>query len=91
MLSECAAGNGKEGPPHLWIRWAALAFFSLLLWGFMFVVAPKLQTLSPVRSMSEYIRESNINASALYYTGVDETAEAEMYFYNADVYMPRGP
>jgi hypothetical protein len=57
----------------------------------MFVVAPAIQRVPAVGSIGRYIEETGINASALYYTGVDETAEAEMYLHNIEQYAPRAP
>jgi len=69
-------------------RWTALVLCLLLVWAFMFVLAPMMQALPPIRAIADCIDETGINASALYYTGVDETAEAEMYLYNAEKYAP---
>lgn len=68
--------------------WARLLFCALLICIFMFVLAPLLQRLSMVNALAKYIEDSGIDASALYYTGVEETAEAEMYLHNADKYAP---
>jgi hypothetical protein len=57
----------------------------------MFVIAPALRRLPAVGALTGYIEESGIEAGALYYTGLDETAEAEMYFHNAKEYAPEGP
>ena len=69
-------------------RWAAFFACLLVLWAGMFIVAPMAQRLSVVGSLARHIEESGINASALFYTGVDETAEAEMYLHNAGEYAP---
>jgi hypothetical protein len=72
-------------------RWAALFLLLLLVWTFMFVIAPIAQELPMVRPVAAYVEESGINASALYYTGVEEAAEAERYFYHSRAYAPSGP
>jgi hypothetical protein len=63
----------------------------LLVWAFMFALAPMLQALPTVRAIADSIDETGINASALYYTDLDETAEAEMFLRNAERYAPVGP
>ena len=60
----------------------------LFAWGFIFVLAPAMQRMPAIGAIVKYIEESGINASALYYTGIEETAEAEMYLHNAEVYSP---
>jgi hypothetical protein len=72
-------------------RWTALAICVLIVWALMFLVAPMLQRLPAINALTSYIDDSGINASALYYTGLDETAEAEMYLYEAEKHAPRQP
>ncbi len=72
-------------------RWAALAFGLAVIWAFVFVIAPALQKNEMVRPLAEYVRESGIDASALYYTEVKETGEAEVYLRDAFAYSPKGP
>jgi hypothetical protein len=47
-----------------------------------------LRVLPQIGSITAHIEETGINASAFYYTGLDETAEAEMYLHNADTHTP---
>ncbi|GAB4388978.1 MAG: hypothetical protein Kow0025_11500 [Thermodesulfovibrionales bacterium] len=72
-------------------RWAALVAAVLLIWAFAFVVAPALKGIPAVGRVTGYVRESGIDADALYYTEVAETAEAETYLLNAAEYAPEGP
>jgi hypothetical protein len=78
----------REHPARLVKRWAAFIVCLTVVWAFVFVIAPALQKVPLVGSLTAYIEQSGINASALYYTGVEETAEAEMYLHNAEVYAP---
>ncbi|RJP71967.1 MAG: hypothetical protein C4532_06720 [Candidatus Abyssobacteria bacterium SURF_17] len=71
-------------------RWARLFLSLFVLWVFVFVVAPLVQQLPPIKQIATFVRESGINASALYYTGVEETAHAETYLRNATEYSPGG-
>ncbi len=48
-----------------------------VIWAFMFLFAPALQKNEMVRLLAEHVRETGIDASALYYTEVQETGEAE--------------
>jgi hypothetical protein len=88
---ESAAAGVGPNSFGLLRRWAALLMCVFLVWAFMFVLAPMLQRLPAVRSLTSYIEESGINASAIYYTGLDETAEAEMYLHASDKHAPREP
>jgi hypothetical protein len=72
------------------MRWIALGLCVLVVWVVMFVIAPMGQRLASIRPLADYIDETGINASALYYTGVPETAEAEMYLRHASKYPPTG-
>ena len=69
-------------------KWAALAAGLAVIWAFVFVIAPTLQKTEMVRPLAEYVRESGIDASALYYTEVQETGEAEVYLRDALAYGP---
>jgi hypothetical protein len=59
-----------------------------LVWAFMFIVAPWIEESPAVKPLAQFIQDTGIDASALYYTEIDETAEAEMYFYDAANYSP---
>ena len=75
-------------PIDIMRRWTALFLCLMMVWMLMFVMGPALRRLAQVSQITTYIEETGINASALYYTGLDETAEAEMYLYNSDTYAP---
>lgn len=90
-MDEATTVEGKKHPAGIVRRWMAFLVCLVLVWMFMFVLAPMAQRVPPVGSIAACIEETGINASALYYTGVDETAEAEMYLHNAEAYNPSGP
>ncbi len=97
-LMERCAGNdltpvlaGPNSCSCMWRRWVRFFLCLLLVWVFMFLIAPIGQRLPAVQTLTEYVAETGINASALYYTGVEETAEAEMYLHNTGEYTPSGP
>ena len=83
----CSSG----GPPGALRRWAGLIAGLGLIWAFVFLIAPALQRTEMVRPLAQYVRESGIDASALYYTEVQETGEAEMSIRDALAYGPTGP
>lgn len=61
------------------IRWFGLLVCLLVLWGFMFVFAPWLQSQSKaVQTLATYITENDIDAGAVYYTEVEEVGEADL-------------
>ena len=72
-------------------QWLLFIVSLLAVWLFVFVIAPAARQIPHVGSLAEYIDESGIEASALYYTGVEETATSDMYLHNARVYRPKGP
>jgi uncharacterized protein YybS (DUF2232 family) len=47
------------------------------VWTFVFLIAPALRNISPVREVLDSVRQSGIDAGALFYTEADESAEAE--------------
>lgn len=79
-----------EGLSGMLRKWTALALGIALIWVFIFVLAPWLQNTEAVKPLAEYVRESDIDASALYYTDVKETGEAEVYLRGALEYCPKG-
>ncbi len=70
------------------LQWLAFLASLAAVWGFVFVLALLARRIPPVKSLAEYIDESGIEASALYYSGVEETATSEMYLHNAKIYKP---
>lgn len=63
--------------------WARLLAWLLLIWAFAFVFAPWLQNHSTVvKTLADYIDASGIDASAIYYTEVEEVGEADLMIRN---------
>lgn len=59
--------------------WLALVGWLTLIWAFAFIFAPWLQGKSEsVRTLSNYIKASGIDAGAVYYTEVDEVGDADL-------------
>jgi len=58
-------------------RWSALLLALLSIWAFIFVLAPWLEGFEPIGEITSAVRESGIDASAYYYTEVEECANAE--------------
>ncbi len=69
-------------------RWTLFLAGLLGIWLFAFVAVPGLQRLGPVREVREAIEKSGIDASALFYTESEVSAEAETSIRNALRYAP---
>ena len=79
----CDEPDGTKRPSGLLIRWAALLLCLGLIWLFVFVLAPAAEKSEMIKPLTDYVRESGIEASALYYSEVEETSEAELYLRHA--------
>ena len=64
-----------------------MGLLALLL--FMFVFVPWVQQFPMVRPLVVFIEESGIDASALFYTEVEETGDAESAMRDTMRYPPR--
>ena len=71
-------------------RWACLFLYLLLIWAFMFIVAPWVEKMPAVEPIIRFIDENYIDASALYYTEIEEFFEAEIHMENTMNFAPRG-
>lgn len=85
-----AVPDGRYGPSGAIRRWAAFFAGLFFIWLFMFVLAPWLQGSPAVRPLARFIAERGIDASALYYTEVEEASLAETHMRNTILYMPKG-
>ena len=72
-------------------RLAALAASLLLIWFFMYHLGPWLKNLPAVRPLMNFIEERGIDATALYYTDIEEFAEADVQMNHSMDYTPHGP
>ena len=64
-------------------RWMRLALGLLVLWLFVFVLAPWAQRFGPVRRVHEHTRQNDIDATALVYTDVEEFGDCEAHVRDA--------
>ncbi len=67
----------REKRTHKIYRWMQLFFSFFLLWLFIFVVAPLGERIESVDTFHRHIREKNIDASALFYTEIQEFSDAD--------------
>lgn len=63
-------------------QWARLFLCVFLIWAFMFVVAPWVEKMPAVEPIICFIDDNYIDASALYYTEIEEFFEAEIHMEN---------
>ncbi len=70
--------DGFPCPSNRIRKWITLFFCMLLIWTFVFIVAPWIEKLPFVKPLADFIEESGIDASALYYTEIEETSDAEL-------------
>ncbi len=85
------AGSGpKRFLPLSW-RWTRLFLCIFLIWVFMFIAAPWVEKMPAVEPIISFIDENYIDASALYYTEIEEFFEAEIHMENTMNFAPRGP
>jgi len=54
----------------------------------LFVIGPALKDLPLVRPLATFVEERDIDAGALYYTDIEEFAEAEINMNHTMKYMP---
>ncbi|HAK61129.1 MAG TPA: hypothetical protein DCO77_12250 [Nitrospiraceae bacterium] len=82
--------DGRQRPSGMLRRWSTLLFGIVLVWLFMFVIAPWIQKSPSVKPLADFIEESGIDASALFYTEVEEASDAELYMRSTLKYGPEG-
>ena len=75
--------SGRDGQRRAGEGWVRLALSLLILWLFVFVLAPWVQTFGPVRRIHEHIRRNDIDATALVYTDVEEFGDCEAHVRDA--------
>jgi len=71
-------------------RFCFLLLGILLILLFMFGVAPLIDKAPYVRVIVELIEDRSIEATALYYTDIEEFSEAAINMENTMNYMPKG-
>jgi hypothetical protein len=77
-----------SGPPGAARRWTLFLAGLLGIWLFAFVAIPAIQRLEPVREVRAAIEKSGIDATALFYTECEVSAEAEISIRNSLKYAP---
>jgi hypothetical protein len=71
------APAGGQPPARALRRWGALLAMLALLWVMLFVAVPAAQRHPALAPGVQAIIDSGIEAGAIYYTGVEQVAEAE--------------
>jgi len=74
MKDTDAGGRKKSGRSAS--AWIQLAAGIGIIWLFMFWIGPAFMKLPGYSEMARFIDESGIQATAIYYTGVEEVGEA---------------
>lgn len=72
-------------------RLTVLVISIAALWVFMNHIAPWMDQRQSIQPLIDFIEENNIDASALYYTEIEEFAEADIQMNHSMDYTPRGP
>lgn len=72
-------------------RLTVLVVGIMVLWIFMNHIAPWMDQRPSVRPLINFIEENNIDASALYYTEIEEFSEADIQMNHSMDFAPRGP
>ncbi len=75
--------NGKKGAFHFL---CFVVFFAV----FFAVIAPWLDKIGLVQPLIRFIDDRNIDATALYYTEIEEFSDAQIFMSNSRQYPPRG-
>ena len=65
------------------LAWIAFIIF------FMLVIAPIFDNLPVIRPVIDFIEEENIDATALYYTEIEEFFDSDIYMNNAMRFNPK--
>ncbi len=83
MNAQPAEGTGGNPRGHRAGDWLRLALSLAALWFMVFVAAPLIEKIPAVDTMHTFIEERDIEAAALYYTEVEEFADAESHIRDA--------
>jgi hypothetical protein len=83
--------DGHSRPSGDIKRWLHLAIWLALLWVFIFGLGPMIQKKIPALGiLGSYIKESGIDAGAIYYTEVEEVGESDLAIRNTfRFYLPK--
>ena len=80
--------DGTDASPGARVRrlahgWCMLAAASALLYAVVFIAIPASNRLPLLAPAVQYLLDSGIEVTALYYTGVEKTADAERAIHDA--------
>lgn len=79
-----------QGNRNLFSRLGGFGLSIMVIWLFMFQVAPRMEKFSSIQPIVNFIEERSIDADALLYTEIEEFSEANINMENTMDYMPRG-
>lgn len=82
--------DGNRHPSGVMVKWLGFFLSVFLVWVFMCIVAPWIEKSPAVKPLAEFIEDTGIDASALYYTEVEEASEAELNMRHTMKYLPQG-
>ena len=71
------SGTSRGGAAGAVWRWAQLLVGILVISAFAFGLIPALQRLEPIRGIREAVEDRGIDATALFYTEIEVSSEAE--------------
>ena len=91
MKNVAQTEGGRQEPPTRLKAWLKLLVALLLMGIFIFGFVPWWNQLPMVAPISNYIEDNDIQATALFYSEVEETAEAEVHIKAALKYNMRQP
>ena len=75
----------REPGPGRALHWVWLVAGFVCIWAFMFVVVPAFNDLPVVKPLIDFNVEHDVKATALFYSDVEETSEAQNYLKNSKV------
>ncbi len=76
----------KPNQIKLFKNWFHLLISFLMIYLFIFYFVPQISKLASVKPLIDFIVENDIDASALYYTEIEEFSEAEFFIENSMEY-----
>lgn len=82
------AHDRDPGPGRL-SRWLWLGAGFICIWAFMFVIVPGFNDLPVVKPLIDYNVANDVKATALFYSDVEETSEAQNYLKNSKGFFNR--
>lgn len=85
------ANSDAELTPSMQRRWSRFLLGVSLILFFMFGIGPLLDKMPYIQPMVQFIEEREIDATALYYTEIEEFSEAAINMENTMDYMPQKP